>query len=307
MARFLLLESNVGKVRYSNGTGELWYSSCVARELAKQIKELGHEVIEVVAPSPEAANAAIHSYKPDVVWFVGHGLEDRTSLELAKLWIKAPDYNVDVVRGTVVCAESCLTGAYLGKYVVSNGGASAYLGFTKEVMFIWCGEKVPCQCSGENPWGVRPEVWQVIVKAPHDAIFHFVIGLAKGLSLKQAYELAYNRFNYWIDYLSKIRYASDAEAAIARVAIWSLAWDANAMVLYARDASSSVVRVQAPAVQPQAVAAPSPSIARPVAVGATVGLFALPVTGDARAALILGGLATLSSFLLGLRGRGKPA
>jgi len=202
VGRFLLLEANIGRIRFADGTGELWYASCVAKELAEQIRAAGHEVIEVVSPSPQVANAAVLQYRPHAVWWVGHGSENATSLENAAVWITAPGYNVDILNNTIACAESCLTGAYLGKFLVEQRGCLSYLGYTKDYYFVWCGPEVPCQCKGENPWGVRPELWSLMVRSMHDATLHFLIGLARGMNVRQAFEHSLKRFDYWISYFS---------------------------------------------------------------------------------------------------------
>jgi len=292
LARFLLLESSVGNFSYPDGTGELWYASCVARELANQIRSLGHEVIEVVSPSPESANAAIGMYRPAVVWWVGHGGSDATTLEYMRLWIKAPDYNVDILNGTIACAESCSTGAYLGKFLVQNRGCRAYLGYSQEYTFMWCGPDYPCQCRGDNPYGVRPEVWSAIIRATHDATFHFVIGLAMGMNVRQAFDLSLQRFDYWINHLYSVTPASGSEAAVIRAAIWALASNKDIQVLYAKDVGAIVVS-----------GAPTLPLLSSAALGALTYLVSLPATGNNMVSAALGALATGASIYRYLRRR----
>jgi hypothetical protein len=291
MGIFLLLEANIGKVMFDNGTGELWYASCVARELAPQIRAAGHSVIEVESPSPEAANTSIERYKPNVVWWVGHGSTDSITLENVALWIKAPGYNVDVLNSTIACAESCLTGAYLGKFLVEQRDCLAYLGYISEYLFPWCGSRTPCQCSGENPWGVRPDVWSAIVRSTHDATFHFVIGLARGMNVKQAFDFSLNRFDYWINYLSSIPPADEYESATIRTAIWILSSNRDIQVLYAKDVGIVVPGVS---IHPLLSSA---------ALGALTYLVALPMTGSNTASAALGALATGVSIYRYLRRR----
>lgn len=241
MARILLLESNIGAYMFGDGTGELWYASCVAKELAPVVRGLGHEVIEVEAPSPEAANTAIAQYRPHLVWWIGHGSENVTTLERVELWISAaPDYNVDILNDTVACAESCLTGVYLGPYLVTARACKAYLGYRDLYYFPWCGTDYPCQCRGDNPHGVRPEIWSVIVRSMHDATFHFVIGLARGMSVSEAFNYSIARFDYWIDYLSRVAPRDSTEEAVIRTAIWVLAHDKSVQVLRAKDLGTRI-------------------------------------------------------------------
>ena len=95
MAKFLFLLCEYGRYQ------ELKYASCVARRIADEIRRLGHQVILVERPSPSDANEAIKRHKPDVVWWVGHGNVDVTTLERLRVWIKAPNYNTDVLLSLI--------------------------------------------------------------------------------------------------------------------------------------------------------------------------------------------------------------
>jgi hypothetical protein len=291
MGRFLLLEGNVGYTRFPDGTGELWYASCVARELANQIRAMGHEVVEVVSPTPEMANTAISQYRPNAVWWVGHGSTDTTTLENVAVWIKAPSYNVDILNNTIACAESCLTGAYLGKFLVEQRGCLSYLGYSREYYFLWCGPRMPCQCRGDNPWNVRPELWELMVRSMHDATFHFMIGLARGMNVKQAFNLSLSRFDYWINYFASVTPRDDSEAAVIRTAMWVLQWDKSVQVLYAKSEGITVPRP-----------APPPLI-RAAGIGALASLVALPISGDARFSAALGAAVAGAYTLSELRKR----
>ena len=281
MARILLLETNVGSERYRDGTGELWYASCVAKELAQVVRRLGHEVIEVEAPSPAAANTAIAQYKPHVVWWVGHGSQNATTLERVELWIRAaPDYNVDILNDTVACAESCLTGAYLGPYLVTARTCRAYLGYRDKYYLPTCPDDYPCQCRGDNPYGVRPELWGVIVRSTHDATFHFVIGLAKGMNVAEAFYYSIDRFNYWIDYLNRVVPRDSSEAAVIRTAIWILSNNKSVQVLRAKDLNIEI---------PVPVAT---QVLRSLVFGVAASAAAFMFTGDPAASLAAGALSS---------------
>jgi len=226
--KFLFLLTEHG--RYS----ELKYASCVARRIAEQIKAMGHEVIMIERPSPQDANDAVKRYKPDVIWWVGHGNPTTTTLENVRVWIKAPDYNTDILSDTIACALSCLTGRYLGKYVVESKGCMAYLGYTEEFWFPWCNDPkyFNCACSGENPYGVREELWEKIVECAHEANLYFVLGLAKGMNVEQATKYSLRRFDYWISYFESVRPKDDEERSVIKTVIWILKSNKDATVLY---------------------------------------------------------------------------
>jgi len=228
MGKFMFLLCEYGKFR------ELLYASCVARKIADKIKMLGHEVILIERPSPQNANDAIAKYKPDVVWWVGHGSENSTTLEYVQLWIQAPNVNTKILDGTIACAESCLTGVYLGKYVTEKEKCRAYLGFREEFWFMWCNDPqyYNCACQGKNPWGVREELWAKMVECMHEACLYFVYGLAQGMTAKDAANYSAQRFAYWITYFTNVEPKDEEEAAVIWATIWTLMIDVSAMVLH---------------------------------------------------------------------------
>jgi len=228
MAKFMFLETEYGRYR------ELLYASCVAKRIADEVRKLGHEVIEVQRPSPSDANDAIRREKPDVVWWVGHGNANTTTLERVQVWIKAPDYNTDILNGMGACALSCLTGRYLGKYVTEERDCKAYLGYRDLFYFMWCADpwRYNCACQGRNPWEVRPELWKKMVECMHEANLYWVLGLAKGMTAKEAYDFSIQRFNYWINYFENVKPKDKNEASVIRTVLWVLTHDRDCQVLY---------------------------------------------------------------------------
>lgn len=229
MSRFLFLESDVGECR------ELLYASCVAKEIASAVRRLGHEVVEVEKPSPSDANAAIMAENPDVVWWVGHGNTEATTLEDVELWIRKPDLNTEILNGRTACALSCSTGP-LGRYLTETKKCNAYMGYNDLFYFAWCESKCGmyynCACQGTNPWGVREEVWVELVKSMHEATLHFVLGLAQGKNAGDAYRLSMDRFLYWIQRFEAVEPESGAEASVIAMTVWSLQHDMSCQVLH---------------------------------------------------------------------------
>jgi len=222
--RFLFLET-------MNGVKgcELWYASCVAKRIAKEISRLGHIVLEIERPTAQDAVKAIREFNPDVVWWVGHGNKGVTTLERLSVFIsssKCPnnkgDVNLDILSGRIANALSCLTASCLGA-VVTEYGAKAYYGYEKEFWFMWCGcpTQYGCACGAYNPWKpeVRDEILKIIMECMHEANLYFTLGIAQGMTPEEAFWYSIDRFNYWINVLEKIEPISDREAALIASAI----------------------------------------------------------------------------------------
>ncbi len=224
--KILFLECIHGKYN------ELKYSSCVAHRIAQELKQEGHQVIEVVKPTPEVANMAIKKYRPDIVWWVGHGNQHIATLENVSLWIDAPDYNTGILRGTKACAMACLTGVYLGMYEVKKAGCLAYLGYRDYVYFPWCGKNYDCACTGENPYGVNKDLWLDMVECVPESNLYFVKGLAKGLDPKKAADYSVERFKYWLDYFEKYKATDRVTLALLHLICWIIVHDIKATVIY---------------------------------------------------------------------------
>jgi len=205
MAKFLFLECKYGL------NDELWFASCWAKEIANAIRQLGHEVIEIESPSVEVANTTIAEYKPDVTWHASHGYCCTNSLEKLEIWISTPlnkcyvlgepekgcklEQYEDVFSGMVINALSCLTGQYLARHLTMHHGCIAYLGYI-DLFFLNYMEGCACGCIIP---GVRNEVIAASFICTVDANLHFCLGLAVGMSIREAYEYSLQRFNEWIE------------------------------------------------------------------------------------------------------------
>jgi len=245
--RFLFLECEEGRGY------DLLYASCWARKIASEIRNLGHEVIEIKRPLPEDATDAIRRYKPDVVWFVGHGWCCLTTLEKMKLWISTPrDYccffgycykgcteriNEDILAGTVTNALSCLTGQYLGEYLTKECGCVAYMGYDQPFFFIRVsGQDEECACAQGDcrvP-GVRKEVLRKCLVCMMDGNLQFCMGLAQGMTVKEAFDYSLRKFDEWISDLESIAPATDGEKSLIRLAICVLKWDKKVQVIHGK-------------------------------------------------------------------------
>ena len=100
MAKILILETIAGHYDF-----DLHYASCVMSQpynsiegyvdsIASRISNLGHDVLEVISPSPHDANSAIEDFKPDAIWLVGHGNPCLVSLENLGIWQSRYGYHV---------------------------------------------------------------------------------------------------------------------------------------------------------------------------------------------------------------------
>ena len=220
---------------------ELEYASCVARDIiAPKIAEGGHEVRVVNSPTPEDANRHIAEFKPDVVWWVGHGSQGATSLERVKIWIsdkQCPhnygDKNKEVLKGKIANALSCHTAACLGLRQ-TEGGVRYWLGYKKPFWFIWCycPQTWGCACGRYNPNPkVRDEVNRQVMICMHDANLFFCVGLAKGFTPEQAHGYSLMRFDKWIEHFEQFEPQTPEEASIVAMAVRVLKMDRPVQVL----------------------------------------------------------------------------
>jgi len=234
--KFLFLCCRVGR------QCELEYASCVARQAAKEIERMGHEVKVIDSPSPAQANYAIRRFRPDVVWWVGHGNPSVTTLEHVRVWIADArecgggwgTVNLGVLSGKTACALSCLTASCLGRMLTGRHGCRYYLGYRREFFFLWCGctRVWGCSCGRYNPYAnIRSDVLRMCVTCMHDANIEFVRALARGMSPKDANSASIAKFRYWIVRLEKIKPKSGAEAAMINMAVRCLMWDASVQAL----------------------------------------------------------------------------
>lgn len=224
--KFLILSTQYG------AWCELEYGSCVAREIAEILKELGHHVRIVMKPKPEDANKAINEFAPDVVWFVGHGNTFITTLERLTHWIVdkthcggREDKNLNILKGKIANALSCLTAACLGKILTKYYGCNYYLGYEKEFWFLWCGCVGPdgfgCACGRWNPLpgAVRDFVNRFAVICMHESNLYFLVGLALGFTPEQAHGYSLKRFDQWIKYWKNFKFKTGVERNLAALTL----------------------------------------------------------------------------------------
>ncbi len=226
--RILMLESEYGRYR------ELSYASCVAKKYAETLRRKGHQVVELERPAPDEANAKIRSFKPDIIWFVGHGYENRATLERMRLWVTTMD-DLWQFKGRVVVAHSCLTAVRLGKDAVRKG-ALAYFGFLDEMWFLWCDETKydNCACKGINEYGARKEVWMKLVTYPHVPPLEFLVHVAEGAGFKEAFDMSLRKVDELIKDLESIQPANPGEASMIKVATWVLETNKSNQIVYSR-------------------------------------------------------------------------
>ena len=252
--RFLILATYSGYY-----TCDLEYLSCVALDIAKRIRALGHEVFVVYRPTPIDANNAIKKYKPDVVWWTGHGNVSVTTLEHVKIWISDQQHcgqsfgnaNREVLRGVTANALSCLTAACLGKSLTKNYGCNYYLGYYKEFLFTWCEcpHGTGCACGKYNPYSdVRDEVLKNAMICLPESNLYFLVGLAKGFTEPQAQGYSLIRFDQWIEYWYKFEPKTNHEWAIANLVARLLNADKSRQVLLR---NGEIVQPENPPEQPE--------------------------------------------------------
>lgn len=211
---------------------ELKYASCIARQYAKELREMGHDVKEVIEPTPEKANKIIEEWNPDIIWWVGHGKPDIATLEALKKWLVRTK-NVDKLKKKIAIAHACFTGDKLGKIAIKMG-ANAYLGYRKRVFFVWCNDPVHynCACSGKNPYTVRPEVWEKLVTYPHMLSLEFLKKYAETQDLKEAYKHSIKFAHDKIRELKSVKPQNRRERAFLKLAMWALTHNKDVQVLY---------------------------------------------------------------------------
>jgi len=252
MAKILLLEPSWGGIGHD--PQDLEYASCVAKEYADEyadeLRNLGHEVIEIEEPYANEANIAIRQQNPDLVWWVGHGEMCITTLQEQDIWISnfntdfcslrgvcCQDFNLDILKDTIANALSCVTGKELGKKAVEHG-CLAYLGYVDNFIFLGC-ETQPCPCANEPPEGelpelVRPEIFAKVIRCMHDSNFYFNYSLAQGKTTGEAFNDSIERFNYWINEFENTEPQNDTEAGLLNEAIFVLTHDRDNQALHGR-------------------------------------------------------------------------
>jgi len=238
MATFLFLLTQEGYV------DELAFGSCVAEYVAEEVANLGHNVITITSPTPDDANTTISQYNPQVVWWIGHGWCCLTTLEKIVVWISTPkdecwlygeraegcveSLSEDVLNGRVACAVSCLTGQYLAPHLTTKRECISYLGY-EEFFFFNYYPNCKCGCSIE---GMRDEVVVAAMVCTHESNLFFILGLAQGMNVGEAYNYSLSRFDEWLEWWRGFEPVNEVEAAIARLTRLLLIMDRETQIVY---------------------------------------------------------------------------
>lgn len=205
MAKILLLETTQGHP-VSEFPEDLEYSSCVAKEIAPALRTLGHEVIEILKPTPADAINAIETHNPDVIWHCGHGQVCITTLENTEDWMthKSGSYSACTIDKYLQYAPnrffsmlSCLAGAELGPQLI-NKGATAFMGYYESFWFLLCdsegGDPCPCGRGLSDPVEIRG------IKCPAQCDLEWLHALAEGKTVNDAYNRSQAKFQSEIEY-----------------------------------------------------------------------------------------------------------
>ena len=202
MAKILILETTQGHL-VSELPEDLEYSSCVAKEIAPSLRTLGHEVIEILKPTPADAINAIEKHNPDVIWHCGHGQVCITTLENTEKWMthKSGSYSACTVDQYLQYAPnrffsmlSCLSGSELGPQLI-NKGATAFMGYYESFWFLLC-EDTPCPCGRELT--DSDEIRGIKCLAQCD--LEWLHALAEGKTVNDAYNSSQAKFQSEIEY-----------------------------------------------------------------------------------------------------------
>lgn len=227
MARILFLEPE---------TPAWWqYYTCMVPRIASKLSNMGHEVIEITRPSPRDANDAIKKYSPHLVWWAGKSGYYYTSLENEEIWISTgryPERNMDILDNTIAVTSSAFTASeapdgepdHLGPALCREHECNAYFGYKEYFRFPACIHPCPCGKPKRHE-NVRDKVWYPVYRCTHEASLHFVIAMARGKTVREAYWQAVDRFDYWIDYFKNIDPQNTEEEYIISLAKSDMEFD----------------------------------------------------------------------------------
>ena len=200
---------------------ELQYGSCLAKR-----REYG---IHVRDPYPETAVSAIGQYSPDVIWWIGHGSPEVTTLRDKRVFVstRTPE---DVIKrlfgGRVVVAVSCYTARELGPYVAKY--AFAYFGARDAYYFIIT-PAGPCPQTTVS--GVRYEVLYNASVCAFEPTLVLVDALHGGYHPVDAYKVCREKFEEYMQYFNSLTPVSDYEKSLKNLALYILHIDYNIWVM----------------------------------------------------------------------------
>ena len=163
------------------------YGACVLRRVIDS--SLGDSQRAFIAWG-DGANAdvirhLIERHDPAFVFGIGHGSPCMYTVQAREPFLSTcPPMNLDIVRGRVWLLNSCEVGAELGKRIVTDYGAIAFLGSSKPFLF-------PI---------VTPPCTTNEVMAPFLAEYRAIELLMRGYSVGEAHKARLDAYDKLIDY-----------------------------------------------------------------------------------------------------------
>jgi len=195
------------------------YAACKLKEIARllTLSPFYKDVLLLYGKEATASNcvSAIKTFDPDWIWGLGHGLEDKFTVENYEvLW--TTERGLELVTGRGVCLLSCKTGARLGKKMI-EAGASFFVGYHEEFWLIIDKYK-PCEVRA--------------VVSPLICDLEAQLSLATGFDQEKAYINAvtevHKEINYWQNFWEEEAVSKET----AQLIITTLIHNLNCMVYY---------------------------------------------------------------------------
>ena len=168
-------------------TDLLYYGSCVLKRVIERAVGSGQRAVVLWGDGATASNArdAIAGEDPAAVFGLGHGSECSYTVQGKELFLSTcPPMNMDLVGGRVWFLNSCEVGADLGRRMVRDYGAVAFIGSSKPFLF----PIVAPPCSMHE------------VMAPFEAEYRAVELLIRGYTVGEAHRARLNQYGRLIDY-----------------------------------------------------------------------------------------------------------
>lgn len=158
------------------------YLSSWAEEIIKLAKEKGLEIIDLTRDKAnrKELESRIRKLSPELVFFNGHGNEDRIAGHDDEVLIKAED-NHDILKGKITYALACKSGKVLGPKI-SEGNEATYIGYSDDFIFI-----------SDNNYISKP-LSDPKAKPFMESSNHVMVSLLKGHNAQDASERSKNVF-----------------------------------------------------------------------------------------------------------------
>ena len=163
------------------------YGSCVLDRIIKQSVSPKQRVFIAYGDAARAdvAREVIKYRDPAAVFGVGHGSKCTFTVQAREPFLSAcPPMNTDIIKGRVWYLNSCEVGAELGKKMVKDYGATAFIGHNKPFLF-------PI---------VTPPCMSQEVMAPFLAEYVVVDMLVRGYTVGEAHKARIAEYDKLIDY-----------------------------------------------------------------------------------------------------------